>query len=137
MGAGAQRPQAAAVGAVARAGGALRPQIRPQVAAQRHAPSRLALAPLACVSRAPDRPADVRALRRALVPHPHSCGVDNVHRRHRLPSRVLRVRDAVANDVLEEHFEHAARLLVHKSADALHAAAARESTDRRFRDASS
>eukprot|EP00966_Prymnesium_polylepis_P251464 5813885-Prymnesium_polylepis.1 len=139
MGAGARRPQAAAVGAVARAGGAPRPQIRPQVAAPRHAPSRLAPAPLACASRAPDRPADVRAWPRALVPPQRAPlpleRVHHIHCRHRFASRVLRVGDGVAKDVFEEHFEHAASLLVHKSADAFHTAAPSEPPDRRFRDA--
>ena len=39
---------------------------------------------------------------------------------------MLRVGDGVANDVLEEDLEHAARLLVNEVRDALHAATTRE-----------
>merc|ERR1712185_648081 len=61
--------------------------------------------------------------------------VHDVHRRDGLAARVLRVRDRVADDVLEEHLEHAARLLVDEARDALDAAAAREAADRRLGDA--
>lgn len=61
--------------------------------------------------------------------------VDDVHRRHRLALGVLGVRDGVADDVLQEHLQHAARLLVDQTRDALHAAPPRQTTDGRLRDA--
>jgi hypothetical protein len=42
---------------------------------------------------------------------------------------VLRVGDRVADHVLEEHLEHAARLLVDEAADALDTTTAREAAD--------
>lgn len=38
--------------------------------------------------------------------------IHDIQTRHRLPLRVLRVRDRVADDAFEERLEHAARLLV-------------------------
>ena len=61
--------------------------------------------------------------------------VDDVHRGDGLAARVLRVRDRIADDVLEEDLEHAARLLVDEARDALDAAAASETADRRLGDA--
>ena len=55
--------------------------------------------------------------------------VDDVERRDRLAARVLRVRDRVTDDVLKEHLEDTARLLVDEARDALHAAAACEAAD--------
>ena len=60
--------------------------------------------------------------------------VDDVHRGDRLALSVLRVGDGVANHVLEEHLQHAARLLVDQARDALHAAATSQTTDRRLSD---
>jgi len=59
-------------------------------------------------------------------------GVDDVHRRHRLPPGVLGVGDGVADDVLEEDLEDATRLLVDEAADALDAATASEAADGRL-----
>jgi hypothetical protein len=47
---------------------------------------------------------------------------------------VLGVRDGVANDVLEEHLEHAARLLVNEVRDTLHTATTSETTNCGLRD---
>ena len=55
--------------------------------------------------------------------------VDDVHRRDGLATRVLGVRHGVTNHVLEEHLEHAARLLVNEVRDALHAATTSETTN--------
>ena len=60
--------------------------------------------------------------------------VDDVHRRDGLATRVLGVRHGVTNDVLEEHLEHAARLLVNEVRDALHAATTSETTNSWLRD---
>ena len=59
--------------------------------------------------------------------------VDDVHRRHCLAARVLGVRDRVADHVLEEDLEDAARLLINKAADSLYPASSCESTDSRLR----
>jgi hypothetical protein len=58
--------------------------------------------------------------------------VHDVERRDGLAARVLRVRDAVADDVLEEDLEDAAGLLVDEARDALHAATASQAADRRL-----
>jgi hypothetical protein len=42
---------------------------------------------------------------------------------------VLRVRDRVADDALEEELEHAARLVVDEARDALHTATTSETAD--------
>ena len=55
--------------------------------------------------------------------------VHDVERRDRLAARVLRVRDGVTDDVLEEDLEDAARLLVDEAADALDTTAASEAAD--------
>eukprot|EP00955_Chlamydomonas_euryale_P085690 364139-Chlamydomonas_euryale.AAC.1 len=55
--------------------------------------------------------------------------VNDVESRHRLAARVLSVRDRVADDVLQEDLEHAARLLVDEAADALDAATASQAAD--------
>ena len=60
--------------------------------------------------------------------------VNDVHRRHRLPAGVLRVRHRVPEHVLEEDFEDAPRLLVYEAGDALHAPSARQAADGGFRD---
>ncbi|KFV82686.1 hypothetical protein N308_05174, partial [Struthio camelus australis] len=61
--------------------------------------------------------------------------VDHVHGRDRLALGVLRVGDGVADDVLQEDLEHAARLLVDDPRDALDAAAPRQAADGRLGDA--
>ena len=55
--------------------------------------------------------------------------VDDVHGRDRLAAGVLRVRDGVADDVLEEDLEDTAGLLVDEAADALDTTTAREAAD--------
>ena len=55
--------------------------------------------------------------------------VHDVERRDRLAARVLRVRHRIADDVLEEDLEDAARLLVDEAADALDTATASEAAD--------
>ena len=61
--------------------------------------------------------------------------VDNVHRRDRLATCVFGVRDGVTNHVLQEHLEHATRLLVDEIRDALHTATTRQTTNGRLCDA--
>ncbi|KAG5550165.1 hypothetical protein RHGRI_015203 [Rhododendron griersonianum] len=60
--------------------------------------------------------------------------VDHVHRRHRLPPRVLGVCHGVADHVLQENLEDAASLLVDEPADPLHAATPGKAADGRLRD---
>ncbi|KFP46591.1 hypothetical protein N323_05307, partial [Cathartes aura] len=55
--------------------------------------------------------------------------VDHVHGRHRLPLSVLGIGDGIADHVLQEHLQHAARLLVDEPRDALHAAAPSQAAD--------
>jgi len=55
--------------------------------------------------------------------------VHDVERRDRLAARVLSVRHCIADDVLEEDLEDAARLLVDEAADALDTATASEAAD--------
>jgi hypothetical protein len=54
--------------------------------------------------------------------------VDDVHRGDRLALGVLGVGDRVADDVLEEHLQDAASLLVDQTADALHSASTGQTT---------
>jgi hypothetical protein len=56
-------------------------------------------------------------------------GIDDVHGRDRLALGMLGVGDGVADDVLEEDLEHAARLLVDQARDALDTATASQATD--------
>jgi hypothetical protein len=58
--------------------------------------------------------------------------VDDVHGGDCLALGVFRVRDGVANDVLEEDFEHAASLLVDEAGDTLDTASARETANGRL-----
>ena len=62
-------------------------------------------------------------------------GVDNVERGDSLALGVLGVGDRVADDVLEEDLEDAARLLVDQARDTLDTATTGETTDRRLGDA--
>jgi len=62
-------------------------------------------------------------------------GVDDVHGGDGLPLGVLGVGDGVADDVLKEHLEHAAGLLVDEARDTLHSSAASQTTDGRLGDA--
>jgi hypothetical protein len=61
--------------------------------------------------------------------------VDDVHGGDGLALGVLRVGDGVADDVLEEHLEHAAGLLVDQTGYALDSTSAGQTTDGRLRDA--
>ena len=61
--------------------------------------------------------------------------VDDVHGGDRLALGVLGVGDGVADHVLQEDLEHAARLLVDEAAEALDTAASRQTTNRRLGDA--
>ncbi|KFO83420.1 hypothetical protein N320_09074, partial [Buceros rhinoceros silvestris] len=61
--------------------------------------------------------------------------VHHVHGRDRLPLGVLRVGDGVADHVLQEDLQHAARLLVDEPRNALHAAAPSQAADGRLGDA--
>lgn len=61
--------------------------------------------------------------------------VDDVHGRDGLPFGVFGISDRVPDDVLEEHFEHAASLFVYEAGDAFHSAATSESPDGGLRDA--
>lgn len=61
--------------------------------------------------------------------------VDDVHGGHRLALGVLGIGDSVADDVLQEHFENAARLLVDEAADALDTATTSQASNSRFGDA--
>ena len=56
-------------------------------------------------------------------------GVDDVHGGDGLPLGVLGVGDGIADDVLEEHLEDAAGLLVDQTGDALDAASAGQTAD--------
>ena len=56
-------------------------------------------------------------------------GVHHVHGGHGLAAGVLGVGHRVADDVLEEHLEDTAGLLVDEAGDALDAATAREAAD--------
>ena len=62
-------------------------------------------------------------------------GVHHVHGGDGLPAGVLRVGDRVADDVLQEHLEDAAGLLVDESRDTLHTATASQAADRGLGDA--
>ncbi len=61
--------------------------------------------------------------------------IHDVERGDRLAARVLGVGNRVADHVLQEHLEDAARLLVDEAADALDAAAARQAPNGRLGDA--
>ena len=56
-------------------------------------------------------------------------GVDDVHGGDGLPLGVLGVGHGVADDVLEEHLEHPAGLLVDQAGDALDSASAGQTAD--------
>eukprot|EP00983_Pelagomonas_calceolata_P074989 1152802-Pelagomonas_calceolata.AAC.1 len=55
--------------------------------------------------------------------------VHHVQRGHGLALGMLGVGHGVADDVLQEHLEHAARLLVDEAANSLHATTARQAAD--------
>ena len=56
-------------------------------------------------------------------------GVDNVHGCHGLPLSVLGVGDGITDDVLEEHLQDTAGLLVDKSRDTLDTTTASQTAD--------
>ena len=56
--------------------------------------------------------------------------VDNIHGRDRLSASVLGVGDGVTDDVLEEHLENSAGLLVDQTGDALDTTSASQSANR-------
>ena len=60
--------------------------------------------------------------------------VDDVHGGDRLSAGVLSVRDRVSDDVLEEHLEDTAGLLVDESGDALDTSTSGQTADRRLGD---
>ena len=62
-------------------------------------------------------------------------GVHHIHSGDGLAASVLSVGDRVADDILEEDFEHAAGLFVDETGDALDAAATGETADGRLGDA--
>ena len=59
-------------------------------------------------------------------------GIDNVHGSDGLALGVLGVRDGVTDDVLQEHLQHAAGLLIDETADALDATTPSQTTDGRL-----
>ena len=61
-------------------------------------------------------------------------GVDDIHGGDGLALGVLGVGDGVTDDVLQEHLENTAGLLVDETADALHATTASQATDGRLSD---
>ena len=56
--------------------------------------------------------------------------VDDIHGRDRLSASVLGVGDGVTDDVLEEHLENSAGLLVDQTGDALDTTSASQSANR-------
>ena len=60
--------------------------------------------------------------------------IDNVHGGHCLPLGVLCVGDCVPDDVLQEHLEDTAGLLVDETADTLHSTPAGETANGRLGD---
>ena len=62
-------------------------------------------------------------------------GVDNVHGGDGLPLGVLGVGDCVTDDILQEHLEHSAGLLVDKTRDTLDTTTAGKTPDGRLGDA--
>lgn len=62
-------------------------------------------------------------------------GVDHIHGCHRLPTRMLRVRNCIANHLLQENLHNATSLLVHKTGDPLDSATASQSANVGLRDA--
>ena len=61
-------------------------------------------------------------------------GVDDVHGCDGLPLGVLGVRDGITDDVLEEHLQDTAGLLVDETADSLHTTSASQTADGGLRD---
>ncbi|VDD81516.1 unnamed protein product [Mesocestoides corti] len=61
--------------------------------------------------------------------------IDHIHSSHGLAFRVFRVRDRIANHVLQKHLQHTTGLLVDETRDAFHAATTSQATDGWFRDA--
>ena len=61
--------------------------------------------------------------------------IDHIHGCHRLSLSVLSVGDCVSDDVLQEHLEDTASLLVDETADALHSTPAGKTADSGLGDA--
>nr|GMD17451.1 histone H4 [Ipomoea batatas] len=61
-------------------------------------------------------------------------GVDDVHRRHGLPSSVLSVGHGVSDHILEEDFEDSPGLLVDEAGDTLHASSTSQTANGRLGD---
>ena len=62
-------------------------------------------------------------------------GVDNIEGGHGLAAGVLGVGDGITDDVLEEHLENTAGLLVDEATDTLDATTASQTPDGRLGDA--
>ena len=60
-------------------------------------------------------------------------GVDDVHGRHGLSLGVLAVGDGITDDVLEEHLQDSASLLVDQTRDALDTTTAGKTADGRLK----
>nr|PNR53201.1 hypothetical protein PHYPA_009576 [Physcomitrium patens] len=60
--------------------------------------------------------------------------IHHIHRRHRLPPSVLRVRHRVPDHILQKYLQHAASLLVNQPTDTLHSSTTSQTPDRRLRD---
>ncbi|CAH2302772.1 Hypothetical predicted protein [Pelobates cultripes] len=60
--------------------------------------------------------------------------VHHVHGGDRLPLGVLGVGDGIADNILQEDFEHSASLLVNEAGDSLDASSASQTADSRFSD---
>ena len=56
-------------------------------------------------------------------------GIDHIEGGHSLPAGVLGVGHSIADDVLKEHLQHAAGLLIDEAADALDTTTASQTTD--------
>jgi hypothetical protein len=61
--------------------------------------------------------------------------VNDIHGSHGLAARVLGIGDGITDDILQEHLEHAARLLIDEAADALDTTTASQTADCRLGDA--
>ena len=61
--------------------------------------------------------------------------IDNIHGSHGLATSVLGIGHGIADDVLEEHLEDRAGLLIDEARDTLHATTARQTADGRLGDA--
>ncbi|KAJ0458332.1 hypothetical protein HanIR_Chr15g0783841 [Helianthus annuus] len=60
--------------------------------------------------------------------------INNIHRRHRLPPRMLRIRNRVANHILQKYLQNSTCLFINQTADPLHSSSSSQPPDRRFSD---